>query len=523
MSESISRTRPETNATTRKNGHAPAIENQSSPSQNAPLDHDPPRLGALPRLLHADRDRFDLPVRPTSTAGAAYVEAQSALSGMYVSNNDCRRVVNALASIPPADVPRVLAQLSDKERTALYTALKGPERKMFVDIAMRSGVVTPAVIEQPKGFGTPPSAPRLAVNANTLAPALRDVVHNENRARAFAYQQAHGDYCDRYRSDVLQGGDPVLVGDRMRRNPAAKSALPKFEPGTEKDGPHSPYRAGWRASSGPDHDYALTVAKSDAMTHGRIVRDDVITFELTGKLNVSKNVTLGGSAEFDAAGRYKESEIGVAAKTGVLETGGKLSFDKNGEAKVGFDAKLTVDGPGAIDELVPKANLEFANDGSVKFKTEFNVESDDPQVAAKTDRQKARADRGHDFSGLGVSVSSEHGGTVGLNVSGAQLEISADGHAAVGFSREIGPVELGVMMHMDTSKASMRAQLEHVGGIRADEIPVEVLEKTTWDELPPKFRAELEHQLWNADLWHAHRTELAAKKETAQRLLLVQR
>jgi hypothetical protein len=488
--------------------------------RNAPLDHNPTRLDAAPNA----QDRFDVASRQTGHAADAYLTVKAAVSGKVVTDGDCCRAVDALTAIPPADVARVLAQLTPDERQSFFENLDGNERSRFVDVAMRAGIVAGAVVPQPSGWGAPPSTPRLAVNAASHEPALRDLIHDENCVRASEYQEAHGAYCDRYQSEVLDAGDPVLVGDRIRRNPVATSALPKFEPGTEKEGPHSAYRAGWRAARGPDHDYKLTVARSEAMTLGRAVRDDILSFELEAKVNVTKNVTIGGGVELDAAGRFKEGDVGVSAKTGVLETGAKLSFDESGEAKVGVNAKLSDDVIRGVDaDVEPSVGVTITNDGSVKVKHEIGVESDDPQQAAKTERQKARADRGHDFSGMGVSYSSEHGGTVGVEVAGAQLEVSSDGHVAAGLAKKLGPVELKAMIHMDTSKTTMREHLSHVGGIRAEEIPVDALEQASWDELPPAFRAELEHQLWSADLWNAHRSELADKKETAQRLLLVQR
>jgi len=459
-----------------------------SKSEVRPLPSTEPASTIEPSLgqeLSQSLDRYEGASRAADRQSVARAVVAD-MDGFSVSDADCEHAVAQLSTLGASDVKGAWEAMPDETRETLLQKVDGEARSKLVDTLTRGGVVKPEILPQPAGWGDVPKAPRLVVNDRAFDPAMRAMLHDENCARANTYAQAHSAYCDRYIDEVLHSGEPEKAGWRIRSNPVATSALPEIEPGTRDDGPLSDVRTEWKNAMGPDRDFDVRVARSNAVSLAVAVEQKILTFEAGAEVALTESTKFGGSVMFDAAGRPISGEVKAAAELGVVDLEGGVEF--------------TVESDGSL-------RPELTGDVSVGVEEKSNHAK---KFGAKNERARSRIGDGHDFDAGGVSVSGKNGGTVEVNMMGATYSASADGKTSAGIGLERGPVNVYVKMHMDSSKAGMNGLADRVRFSPTD-IPEKLLMQKSWAELPESTQNALRHQAWSPGEWAERRAELLNK------------
>lgn len=387
------------------------------------------------------------------------------MDGVCVFDADCERAVAQLSTLSASDVKGAWEALPAKTRETLLKEVDGEARAQLVDTLTRGGVVKPEVLPQPTGWGDVPKAPRLVVNERAFDPAMRAMLHDENCARASSYQDAHGDYCARYIADVLDKGDPVEVGARIRSQPIAQCVLPAHEPGTAKDDPFSSMKGDWRALRSPDHDALVFAEEDKRVAAAYAVQKEVLVFEARGEVEVAPNVKLSANREYDALLRPKSA--GVAAEARVA----------------GIDVEAS-----ATEDLRDGANGEVEFNGSIGTKG-VSVDAANGEVTQKFDLDCVEFERN-------VATGEIVAGRV--NIGSVFVAVDAD-RWTVGLQQEAGNAKVEGMLHFKFDGTGLESIGQESIGHR--EVPEKALKRFAWAELSASQRAALEQKGWGEGEW----------------------
>lgn len=145
-------------------------------------------------------------------AKAVVAQVKELMGGWLVSGDDCRHAVGLLQSLPPAQYARALRALSESgELKTLCEKTPAELRRELAESAVQGGATTSTPERLSRGLKDPqpPAQPAMIVNSPSLPKELREVIHQENQARAQQYQQAFGAYVDAWCAKVAGCKTPM--------------------------------------------------------------------------------------------------------------------------------------------------------------------------------------------------------------------------------------------------------------------------------------------------------------------------
>lgn len=117
-----------------------------------------------------------------------------------VSGEECRAALDLLESLPPREYQKAINGLSYRELGDLCRKMPSDLRKQLAESAVRGGLTKEEPPKSAPGHRSPkpPDQPALISNSPSIPDALREVIHQENAARAKQYEQKLNQYVDAY-------------------------------------------------------------------------------------------------------------------------------------------------------------------------------------------------------------------------------------------------------------------------------------------------------------------------------------
>lgn len=365
----------------------PAVNRESfAPLQSAELEHAEAPHGAVSPVVTQQVESFEESKAPSHAmrqgsavgsiaasrvgeldAKAVVAHVKELMGGWYVSDDDCRHAVGLLQSLPRADCGKALKALSESG-TLRTLCEKTPDdlRHALADAAVQGGMTT-ATRERFSSMRDPqpPPQPSLIVNSPSLPPELRQVIHQENEARARQYEAAFAGYVDAWCAKVKTCKTPLEL---------RKLGLMSSPPALTEPGISSEDFAARRFTSLHTHSGLGAEKASKAVSNQvSVFRNELaagsfgLDFKLKAQLKVEgegPGHTEGGvGSALIAKGTF--SQDGRVINQGVESE----SFVELGRGPAKVEAKLNAHGHlEAVSGQMLGAGVELERDGKVTFK-----------------------------------------------------------------------------------------------------------------------------------------------------------
>lgn len=377
-------------------------------------------------------------------ARVAVAQVKELMGGFVVSGDDCRHAIGLLQSLPPAQYQKALKALSESgDLKTLCQKVPNELRRDLAESAVQGGATTKQAERFPPGIRDPqpPIQPALIYNLPSLPKELREVIHKENTARAYQYEEALKVYVDAYCAKVATCRTPMEL-----RAVGPLSTPPALtEPGLSE----ADFAAQRFASLNTHSDIGSQRANKAVSEQVSIFRKELAagSFGLDFKFKAQVKSEMGGPSHSELAGGAAFLAKGTLTSDGRVIGAGVEgeSLIEGGYGPLKLEAKLTPEGHvDAVSADVLIAGAELDRDGKMTFKAKVA-----PGAAVETFADPNKGNVGAAFSVKNEAtifgIKREYEVKVGFTAKGIAREYYQDiGGAQTGFFGSMPELDAGV-------------------------------------------------------------------------------